>query len=166
MRRRLTRKRNLHWREGGRIEQFWTDEKVSGRKFGQSKPVYVLMSKSTFSAAEEFCYNLQSLRRATLVGEVTGGGTHHNVIKRLDAHFSASIPIARAINPITKTNWEGTGVIPDVPASYQTALLVAQKLAVQTLSAAEKDPKKLQTLRMRSSALDAQLVLAEGPAGK
>ncbi len=149
---------DLYWREGARTEQFWTDEKVPGRKLGQHKPVYVLTSGSTFSAAEEFGYNLQSLKRATVVGEVTGGGAHPNEFKRLSANFLASIPIGRAINPITKTNWEGTGVQPDVPASYHTALLVAQQLAVQKLSTTEKDPQKLKVLRGRLSELDSLIL--------
>ena len=155
---------DLHWREGARIEQLWTNEKVSGRKLGQSKPVYVLMGKRTCSAAEEFSYNLQSLKRATIVGEATCGGAHHSSQPtRLNAHFYADIPMARAVNPITKTNWEGTGVKPDVPASNQTALVVAQKLAVEALSATEKTKLKLQALRARLSELDSQLAQATGP---
>lgn len=154
---------DLYWREGERTEQFWTDEKVPGRKFGQSKPVYVITGRRTFSAAEEFGYNLQSLKRAIVVGEVTGGGAHPGDFVRLNANFSVFIPGGRAINPITKTNWEGTGVIPDVPVPAKTALLVTQKLALQTLSSAEKNPQKLQTLRARLSELDSQLLLAAEP---
>ncbi len=157
---------DLHWRAGGRIQQFWTDEKVPGRKFAQSKPVYVLTSKHPGSAGEEFSYNLQSLKRATLVGEPTWGGAHHGYSIRLTDQYYAAIPAARAVNPITKTNWEGTGVQPDMPASYQTALLVAQKLAVQAISADEKSPQKLQVPRGRLSALDSELLLAADSARK
>lgn len=153
-------------RDGKRTEQFWTTEKVAGVKFGQNKPIYVLMSSRTFSAAEEFSYNLKSLKRATLVGEVTGGGAHGGDFRRLTDNFYAFIPDVRAVNPVTNTNWESTGVEPDVPASAQTALLVAQKLAIQALSTTEKNVQKLQTLRERSSELDSQLVLASGPTAK
>lgn len=149
---------DLFWRAGERTEQFWTNEGVSGSRFGQRKPVYVLTSKYTFSAAEEFSYNLQSLKRAIVVGDVTGGGAHPGAFFRLNGHFSAFIPSGRAINPITKTNWEGTGVKPDVPVSAQTALLVAQKLAIQALSVDESDPQQLKLLRERLIELDLQLV--------
>ena len=157
---------DLYWREGARIQQFWTDEKVPGRKFGQSKPVYVLTGKETCSGAEEFGYNLQSLKRATLVGEVTCGGAHEGRSKRLNDRYHVFIPMARAVSPITKANWEGKGVQPDVSVPASTALLVAQKLAVQALTAAEKDPQKLQTLRGRLSALDSELLLAAGSVHK
>ncbi len=153
-------------RDGKRREQFWTTKKVAGAKFGQSKPVYVLMSSRTFSAAEEFSYNLKSLKRATLIGEVTGGGAHGGDFRRLTDNFYAFIPDTRAVNPITKTNWEGTGVEPDVPASAQTALLVAQKLAIHALSNTEKNVQRLQALRERSNALDSELALATAPTGQ
>ncbi len=157
---------DLHWRAGGRIQQFWTDEKVLGRKFAQSKPVYVLTSKHTGSAGEEFAYNLQSPMRATLVGETTWGGAHHGYSVRLTDQYYAFIPLARAVNPITKTNWEGTGVQPDVPASYQTALLVAQKLAMQALTVDEKSPQKLLALRGRLGELESQLQQPAAPVGR
>lgn len=153
-------------RDGKRKEQFWTTEKVSGVKFDQKKPVYVLISSRTFSAAEEFSYNLKILKRATLVGEVTGGGAHSGDYRRLTDNFYAFIPETRAVNPITKSNWEGTGVEPDIPASALTALLVAQKLVIQTLSATEKDPQKMRVLRKRLSELDSQLAHASGPTAK
>jgi C-terminal processing protease CtpA/Prc len=77
-------------------------------------PVYLLTSSHTFSAAEEFAYDLQALRRATVVGEVTGGGAHPTQMRRIDDHFLIGMPYAKAINPITHTNWEGSGVRPDV----------------------------------------------------
>jgi hypothetical protein len=101
-----------------------------------------------------------------LVGEVTAGGAHGGDYRRLSNNFYALIPDVRAVNPITKTNWEGTGVEPDVPASTLTALLVAQKIAIQTLSTTEKDQQKLQTWRARLSELDSQLVLTATSAGR
>ena len=149
---------DLQWRDGARTQQFWTDEKLSGRKFGQSKPVYVLTGGQTCSGAEEFSYDLQSLKRATVVGEVTCGGAHEGRFKRLNDRFYVFMPMARAINPVTKTNWEGKGVQPDVTVPEDTALLVAQKLAVQELSATEKNQQKRLVLRGRLSELDSQLL--------
>src|SRR5262249_45026855 len=99
----------------------WTHD-VPGKRFGDSKPVYVLTSARTFSGAEEFSYNLKNLKRATIVGEQTGGGAHPTYGFRIDSHFEIRVPFARAINPISKTNWEGTGVTPDVRVPAPQAL--------------------------------------------
>ena len=87
-----------------------------------------------FSGAEEFSYNLKNLKRATIVGETTGGGAHPVAGHRIDEHFSITVPYARAINPISKTNWEGTGVEPDVKVPAADALATAEKLATEKLS--------------------------------
>jgi hypothetical protein len=106
----------------------WTSPDVPGRKF-IGKPVFVLTSKQTFSAAEDLSYSLKNLKRATLIGETTLGGAHPAQIKPIDDHFSVTVPYARSISPITKTNWEGTGVEPDVNVNADEALDVALKLA-------------------------------------
>jgi CubicO group peptidase (beta-lactamase class C family) len=90
------------------------DAPVRPRQALRRQDVYVLTSKYTFSGAEEFTYNLKNLKRATIVGETTGGGANPGGFVRLAAHFGMFVPGGRAINPITKTNWEGTGVPPDV----------------------------------------------------
>jgi C-terminal processing protease CtpA/Prc len=101
---------------------------VPGRRFGGEKPIYVLTSARTFSGAEEFTYNLKSLKRATIIGETTGGGAHPVNGHRIDEHFSIGVPFARAINPITHTNWEGVGVKPDISVPAGDALATAQRL--------------------------------------
>ena len=101
---------------------------VPGKQARRQKPVFVLTSRRTFSGAEEFTYNLKNLKRATIVGETTGGGAHPVSGHKVDDHFSIGVPFARAINPITKTNWEGTGVEPDVSVPASEALATAQKL--------------------------------------
>lgn len=123
---------DLHWREGKgeRVEAFWTLKDVAGRRY-TGKDVYVLTSAYTFSGAEEFSYNLKNLKRATLVGETTGGGANPGGGNRLSAHFAAFIPRGRAVSPITKTNWEGTGVEPDVKVPADQALRTAQLLALK-----------------------------------
>jgi len=124
---------SLHWREGDRTEDFWTTKEVAGKRFGQGKPVFVLTSKRTFSGAEEFAYNLKSLGRATIVGETTGGGAHPGGPQRINDHFSVWVPSGRAINPITKTNREGTGVVPDVAVPADKALERALELAAKAV---------------------------------
>jgi C-terminal processing protease CtpA/Prc len=94
---------------------------VPGKKF-TGKAVYVLTSGRTFSAAEEFSYDLKSLKRATLLGETTGGGAHTTAPHRVDGHFFIRVPFGRFINPITKTAWEGTGVEPDIKVPAGDAL--------------------------------------------
>jgi hypothetical protein len=124
---------SLYWREGNRTDDFWTSKDVKGKRYGQSKPVYVLTSKRTFSGAEEFAYNLKNLRRATLVGETTGGGAHPGGMRRLHGDFRLFVPTGRAISPITKTNWEGVGVAPDVATAADEALEAAKALALKAL---------------------------------
>jgi hypothetical protein len=121
---------DLYHRKENKTEEFWTSTDVPGKRLG-GKPVFVLTAKRTFSGAEEFTYNLKNLKRATIVGETTGGGAHPVSGHRIDDHFMIGVPFARAINPISKTNWEGTGVEPDVKVSAAEALDVAKKLAVK-----------------------------------
>jgi len=102
---------------------------VTGPRY--DKPIYVLTSSRTFSCAEQFAYDVQSLKRATLVGETTGGGANPGAFNRLDAHFAVFIPNGRAYNPYTKANWEGTGVKPEIPTAANDALLKAYTVALQ-----------------------------------
>jgi hypothetical protein len=111
--------------------EYWTTDSVPGRKFGGTKPVYVLTSSRTFSGAEEFTYDLQTQRRATVVGETTGGGAHPVQGRRIDEHFVIGVPFARAINPITHSNWEGKGVEPDVKVPADKALAKAEEMIKQ-----------------------------------
>jgi C-terminal processing protease CtpA/Prc len=130
---------DIYQRPTDSTTQFWTRSYVPGRRFGASKPVYVLTSSYTFSAAEEFTYNLKNLRRATIVGETTGGGAHPGDMVPLGAGFAMFVPTGRAINPISKTNWERTGVAPDVQATAAQAFDIAYTRALEGLAAGEKD---------------------------
>jgi hypothetical protein len=121
---------DLWIRKDDSTQQFWTLPFVPGKRL-VGRPVYVLTSKGTFSGAEEFCYNLKNLKRATLIGETTGGGAHPVSGHRIDEHFMIGVPFARAINPISKTNWEGTGVEPDVKVAAADALATAEKMAAE-----------------------------------
>lgn len=129
---RPTHLNDLWNRKANVTTQWWTLPYVPG-KLLPNIPVYVLTSSRTFSGAEEFSYDLQSLKRATIVGEVTGGGAHPVRGQRIDDRFMIVVPISKAINPVTKTNWEGTGVKPDVAVAASEALTIAQKLASEKL---------------------------------
>jgi len=121
---------DLWERKRNKTTEYWTKPEAPGKKLAK-QPVYVLTSSGTFSGAEEFTYNLKNLKRATIVGEVTGGGAHPTAGQRLDDHFMIGVPFARAINPITHTNWEGTGVEPDVKVPADQALAKAKELIRQ-----------------------------------
>jgi retinol-binding protein 3 len=132
---------DLYWREGNRTEEFWTRKDVAGKRY-LNKDVYVLTSNRTFSGAEEFTYNLKNLKRATIIGETTGGGAHPGGGFRLNEHFGMFVPTGRAISPITKTNWEGTGVTPDISVPADQALHVARIMALKkTLTSVNPDFK-------------------------
>jgi hypothetical protein len=124
-------------RPTGRTTQTWIQPSHPEKRLGRI-PVYVLTSRMTFSAAESFTYELQALKRATVVGEVTGGGSHLTNTERIDDRFSIRVPYGRPINPITKTDWEGVGIIPDVKVPASEALAAAEKLASEELQRRSK----------------------------
>lgn len=124
---------DLWERKSGETHQYWTLPYVPGKHLA-TVPVFVLTSHRTFSGGEEFSNNLKVLKRATIVGEVTGGGAHPVTGHRIDDRFTIGVPFARAINPTTKTNWEGVGVEPDVKVPAADALTTAQALASKELA--------------------------------
>lgn len=109
-------------------------EWVPGRRFGEEKPLFILTSGRTFSAAEKFAYDLQALGRAIVVGERTGGGAHPFEYRRISLHFALDLPEGKSINPITGTNWEGSGVAPDHEVPADEALAKALALANETIA--------------------------------
>jgi hypothetical protein len=119
---------SLYWREGDRTEEFWTLDEVSGEKM-PDVPLFVITSSRTFSGAEEFSYNMQTQARATLIGQTSGGGANPGGTRRINDNLSVFIPTGRAINPITKTSWEGTGVIPEIETSVEETMDKAHELA-------------------------------------
>jgi C-terminal processing protease CtpA/Prc len=121
-------------RPSNEYSQTWTLPHVSGKR-RPDMDVYVLTSGKTFSAAEEFTYNLKNLKRATIIGETTGGGAHPGGTRVATERFTVWVPTGRAINPITQTNWEGTGVEPDIKVKAADALQVAQVKALEKLVA-------------------------------
>jgi len=114
----------------GTIRQFWSLAYVPGERY-LDRPVYLLTSKATFSAGEEFCYNLKAQHRATLIGETTRGGAHPTDEFPLTPTLEITVPIARSVNPVTGTNWEGTGVEPDIAVPAAEAFAVAYRSALQ-----------------------------------
>jgi hypothetical protein len=129
---RPTHLNDFYNRDENATEESWTLAPIPGNKLAD-KPDYILTSSTTFSAAEAFSYDLKMLKRATLVGETTSGRGHMGKVHRIDDQFAIRIPEIRVTNPISKTNWEGTGVEPDVKVRAADALPTAEKLAVAKL---------------------------------
>ena len=121
-------------RHDNEIHQYWTLPWVLGSRFAD-QPVYVLTSHETFSGGEEFTFDLKTQKRATIVGETTGGGAHPVQSLPAGDHFTIGVPFGRPINPVTKGDWEGKGVEPDVKVSAADALTTAEKLAADKLAA-------------------------------
>ena len=147
---------DLYYRPNDTTEEFWTLKDIKGKRM-PDVPVYVLTSSFTFSGAEEFSYNLQNLKRATIVGETTGGGAHPGGMNIIDDNFLMFVPVGRAINPISKTNWEGTGVSPDVEINSTKALIKAQILALEKIKQNSANEKEKQNSDWLIESLSATL---------
>jgi hypothetical protein len=147
---------DLYWRPENTTHQWWTLPYVPGTRYA-GKPVYVLTSRRTFSAGEEFTYNLQNLKRATIVGETTGGGAHPGGGHPINEHFVVWVPTGRAINPISKTNWEGTGVKPDIEVPAYLALKTAHLEALKKLQQTQTTPRFRDGIARSIQALEKEL---------
>ena len=147
---------DIYTRTTNETEEYWTLKKVDGVK-RPDVPVYVLTSRFTFSGAEEFAYNLKNLKRATIVGEVTGGGANPGGTKYIDNSFVVFIPTGRAISPVTKTNWEGTGVQPDFEIASDKALEKAEILALEKISSGVKNESEKSRYQWTIESLNASM---------
>lgn len=125
---------SLYYREGDVTTEYWTLDEVNGDKL-PDVPLFVITSERTFSGAEEFSYNMQTQKRATLIGQTTGGGANPGGTRRINDNLFVFIPTGMAINPVTKTSWEGVGVVPEIETSvkesFDKAVELAQVAAVQ-----------------------------------
>lgn len=122
--------RTVSWYNPREAQSATTLKPAAGSKLA-NKPVYILTSSRTLSGAEQFTYNLKMLKRATVVGEMTGGGAHVGTFHRVDEHFGVGIPEAKITNPYGQPDWDVVGVEPDVRVNAADALSVAEKLAAK-----------------------------------
>ncbi len=129
---------NFYTRSSKEPKQTWTLPHITGKR-SPDIPVYVLTSNRTFSAAEEFSYNLKNMERATLIGETTGGGAHPGGTMAATERFTIWVPTGRAENPISKTNWEGTGVKPHIEIPATEALEEAHMKAIEAVMKEHKE---------------------------
>ncbi len=127
---RPTRLNDIFSADTGETTQFWSYPYLPGRRY-LDRPVYVLTSSKTFSGGEDLGYTLQALGRAEVIGEATGGGAHPTRPFPISAAVHIGVPHARSISPLTGTNWQGTGVIPDTPAPADQAYDVAYAKALR-----------------------------------
>lgn len=137
---------DLYWRPDDSIRQWWTLPHLSGPRYLE-RPVYLLTSADTFSAAEECAYNLQVLKRVTVVGEHTLGGAHPGQGYRLTDHFWMFVPTGQSINPTTGSHWGKTGIVPDVKVPGELALLTAHRLALDHLLNTQPDGVQFRELQ-------------------
>jgi hypothetical protein len=158
-----TRLNDIFHADTGETRQFWSLDYVPGSRY-LDRPVYVLTSSRTFSGGEDFCYTLQALGRAVVIGETTGGGAHPTRGFPVSAAIHIAIPFARSINPITGTNWEGTGVVPDVAVPEAEARDVAYGQALQHVLSIDAPSPIADEAREALAALPAT-VQSTGPAG-
>ncbi len=133
-------------RHGDEVQQYWTSV-LPGTRFGGKKPVYLLISHETFSGAEDFAFALKNLKRATLIGETSGGGAQPQRVFKVTEHFAMAVPFARSLSPITHTDWEGVGVTPDLTVPAAGALNTAYRAALENLLATADDEARKQHWR-------------------
>ncbi|MFY1615076.1 S41 family peptidase [Micromonospora sp. WMMD736] len=112
---------DFYERSTGATRQFWTAAHLPAPRY-LDRPVFVLTSASTFSGGEDVAYTLQAHGRAVVIGETTRGGAHPTDRHAVTEHILVTVPTARTINSVTGTNWEGVGVVPDVPVPADQAL--------------------------------------------
>ncbi len=134
--------------------------------FTVSMPVYILTSHHTFSGAEDFAYALQMAKRAVVVGETTGGGAHPTRPVSVGQGFVVFIPFARSLNPVTHTDWEGTGVVPDVQVEARQALDKARELTLRAQRQTASSEQEKRQVDYLLDELAAQHPTSAGPGSR
>jgi retinol-binding protein 3 len=142
----------FHQRDKAVDVQMWALPYVPGGRWSTDRPLYVLTSKDTASGGEAVAYDLQQLKRGTVIGETTWGGANPGDFFPIDQHFLMFVPTGAAVNPVSKTNWEGVGVKPDVPTDRAAALETARRMALRKLLADAKGERAQELQKL----LDAQ----------
>ncbi|GIH10959.1 interphotoreceptor retinoid-binding protein [Rhizocola hellebori] len=130
---------DIYHRATGQTRQYWTLAFLPGARY-LDRPVYLLTSDFTFSGGEDLAYTLQAQGRATLIGQTTRGGAHPTEAFPITDTLEITIPTRRSINPITGTNWEGTGVTPDIEMPAEQAYPVAYEMALRDVLATSSSP--------------------------
>jgi len=157
-----------YYREENDLQESWTVRNIEGARM-LDVPLFLLTSKKTFSAAESFAYDMKVRKRGTLVGDTTRGGAHDVGYFKIDDQFEMYLSVGRLVNPVTHTNWEGIGVVPDirVPASaaLDTATGLARK-AAEEFGRKKDDQLKQGVKRMESHLAHAEQLYRENKAAQ
>ncbi|MBP1659921.1 MAG: rbp3 [Candidatus Aminicenantes bacterium] len=151
-------------RQTGTLTESWTRRDI-GMEPRLDVPLLILTGPNTFSASESFAYDMQALKRARLVGEPTGGGAHSTDVFGIDSQFEFYISTERSVSPVTGGNWEGTGVMPDIPvpvASAMDAALVEARKAAEAFGKTKEEGLKAAVDEMQILADDAARLYREG----
>jgi C-terminal processing protease CtpA/Prc len=128
----------IYSRQDGSTTEMRTGD-VTGPRY-LDKSLFILTSRKTFSAGEAVAYHLKHAARAVTVGEASGGGAHRVRGVDLNGRFTLALPFTRPISVVTNGDWEGTGVLPDLPATAEGALTTAHLAALRKLpSSPERD---------------------------
>ncbi len=133
----------------------------SKTEFKLKMPVYILTARRTFSGAEDFTYGLKFGNRATVVGDTTGGGAHPTDVFSIGLGFIANIPFARSYHEITNTDWEGTGVRPDVPFNSDQALYKAQSIIYKDLKSKAGNERQKNDLQWQLDVVENKIKTAK-----
>ncbi|MCX6582132.1 MAG: S41 family peptidase [Candidatus Aminicenantes bacterium] len=123
---------DMEFRGDNVTDHFWTIAYLPGKRL-PDVPLYILTSAYTFSGAEGFAYRFKVLKRATIVGETTGGGANAGGVLDVAPFFRVYMPMGRPVDRDTGTNWEGTGVEPDIKTTAREALVTAHLEALKKL---------------------------------
>jgi C-terminal processing protease CtpA/Prc len=147
----------------GETRQFWTLPYVPGPRY-LDRPVYLLTSRETFSGGEDLAYSLQAQGRALVVGAATGGGAHPTRGIPITDRLVITVPFARSINPVTGTNWQGTGVLPDIEVPAAEAYDEAYRRALRHVLSCDVPPPVANEAREALEALEALATPPDAPA--
>jgi hypothetical protein len=119
-------------------------------------PLYLLTSRNTASAAEEFSFVLKNQKRVTTVGGRTAGAGHMVTSTAAGHGFTVSISITRVSDPVTGKEWEGTGVAADIAVPVEQALTAAHAAALRSIITGMKDEQETGYLTRLLVSLDAR----------
>lgn len=136
------------------VQQDWTYPFIPGERLPDI-PVYFLTSKRMFSGGEAMAYTLKHHGKAFVVGETTGGCAHGVTELTPGENFVLIVPERVPTHPVTNSNWEGSGVQPDIQVPRKLALETAHRHAIRTLIDMQSDPSGIHTLKWYLQRLDA-----------
>jgi len=130
----------------GKTRQMWSFPVVEGPRY-LDRPVYLLTGAKTFSGGEDISYTLQQHGKVTVIGQTSRGGAHPTQPFLVSPHLDIRIPIGRTVNPISGTNWEGVGVVPDHEVPEADALTVAHRRALEHVVTLPADSEPAREVR-------------------